>query len=85
MATVVCETGRKYDPAGAGPAALDAVDAMIGMAGVAAVAPRDEQILDAVDYDTKDLRLLRAGVTLRRRTGGQDPGWRLKLPVSSGT
>ena len=81
MTTVVCEIERKYDPAGAGPAALDAVEAMIGVAGVAAVAPRDEQILDAVYYDTKDLRLLRAGVTLRRRTGGRDAGWHLKLPA----
>ena len=85
MATVVRETERKYDPAGAGPAALDAVEAMIGVAGVAAVAPRQEQILDAIYYDTKDLRLLRAGVTLRRRTGGQDAGWHLKLPAGPGT
>jgi CHAD domain-containing protein len=84
MATVVREIERKYDPAGAGPAALDAVEAMIGVAGVAAVAPRQEQILDAIYYDTKDLRLLRAGVTLRR-TGGQDAGWHLKLPAGPGT
>ena len=32
-------------------------------------------------FDTPDLRLLRAGVTLRRREGGSDPGWHLKLPV----
>ena len=86
MATVVVrEIERKYDPAEAGPAALDAVEAMIGVAGVAAVAPRQEQILDAIYYDTKDLRLLRAGVTLRRRTGGQDAGWHLKLPAGPGT
>src|SRR5271166_3252022 len=85
MATVVRETERKYDPAGAGPAALDAVEAMVGVAGVAAVAPRQERILDAVYYDTKDLRLLRAGVTLRRRTGGQDAGWHLTLPAGPGT
>lgn len=86
MATVVVrEIKRKYDPAGAGPAALDAVEAMIGVTGVAAVAPRQEQILDAIYYDTKDLRLLRAGVTLRRHTGGQDAGWHLKLPAGPGT
>jgi len=84
MATVR-EIDRKYDLAEAGPAALDAVAAMTGVAGVAAAAPRQEQILDAVYYDTKDLRLLRAGVTLRRRTGGQDAGWHLKLPAGPGT
>src|SRR6185503_13979689 len=31
--------------------------------------------------DTEDLRLARAGVTLRRRRGGHDAGWHLKLPV----
>ena len=85
MATIVREIERKYDPAEAGPVALDAVEAMIGVAGVAAVAPRQEQILNAIYYDTKDLRLLRAGVTLRRHTGGQDAGWHLKLPADPGT
>jgi CHAD domain-containing protein len=33
-------------------------------------------------YDTADQRLLRWGVTLRRRTGGADAGWHLKLPVA---
>jgi CHAD domain-containing protein len=36
--------------------------------------------LDAVYYDTPDLRLLAHGCTLRRRTGGHDEGWHLKLP-----
>lgn len=31
--------------------------------------------------DTADLRLFRWGVTLRRREGGPDEGWHLKLPV----
>ena len=35
----------------------------------------------AVYYDTPDLRLAREGVTLRRRSGGADAGWHLKLPV----
>lgn len=38
--------------------------------------------LDAVYYDTTDLRLIRSHVTLRRRTGGADAGWHLKLPGS---
>ncbi|WP_251150880.1 CYTH and CHAD domain-containing protein [Cellulosimicrobium sp. Marseille-Q4280] len=37
--------------------------------------------LDALYYDTPDLRLLARGITLRRRTGGDDAGWHLKLPA----
>ncbi|HEX5017121.1 MAG TPA: CYTH and CHAD domain-containing protein [Actinomycetes bacterium] len=36
--------------------------------------------LTAVYYDTDDYRLARARITLRRRTGGNDAGWHLKLP-----
>ena len=85
MATVVREIGRKYDASPSGTAALDAVHSMIGVAGVAAVTQQDPEILDAVYYDTGDLRLIRAGVTLRRRTGGEDTGWHLKLPAGAGT
>lgn len=38
-------------------------------------------MLRATYFDTADLRLLRANITLRRRVGGQDEGWHLKLPV----
>ena len=37
--------------------------------------------LSATYVDTEDLRLARWGVTLRRREGGSDAGWHLKLPV----
>ncbi len=37
--------------------------------------------LDAVYFDTADLALARAGVSLRRRSGGDDDGWHLKLPA----
>lgn len=37
--------------------------------------------LDATYYDTDQLDLLRSKVTLRRRTGGDDAGWHLKLPA----
>lgn len=40
--------------------------------------------LDATYFDTADLDLLGARVTLRRRTGGTDAGWHLKLPAGSG-
>ena len=58
---------------------------MTGTAGVAAVSQQGEQFLDAVYYDTADLRLIGAGITLRRRTGGEDAGWHLKLPAGKDT
>ncbi len=75
VANVVREVERKYDGVGA------ALPSLAGVTGVASVSPPDEQVLDAVYYDTQDLRLIRAGVTLRRRSGGDDAGWHLKLPV----
>jgi CHAD domain-containing protein len=48
-----------------------------GLSGVAD--PRRHTLL-ARYYDTDDLRLARHGITLRRRTGGHDDGWHLKLP-----
>src|SRR5271157_4946514 len=85
MATVVRETERKYEPAAGGTAALEAVKTMAGTAGVAAVSELPEQLLDAIYYDTADLRLIGAGITLRRRTGGEDAGWHLKLPAGADT
>jgi CHAD domain-containing protein len=52
---------------------------------VASEAGPAEQKLEAEYYDTEDLRLLRAGVTLRRRRGGTDSGWHLKLPAGPQT
>jgi len=46
-----------------------------------AVAPETTVVLDATYYDTEDLRLARAHITLRRRVGGSDAGWHLKLPA----
>src|SRR5829696_8059180 len=54
-----------------------------GLDGVATVDPPVEHGLEAVYHDAPDLRLLRARVTLRRRTGGPDAGWHLKLPAGS--
>jgi CHAD domain-containing protein len=39
--------------------------------------------LRATYYDTDDLRLASRGVTLRRREGGSDAGWHLKVPVAT--
>jgi CHAD domain-containing protein len=52
--------------------------------GVAEVRAPVEHALEAAYYDTADLRLARARVTLRRRTGGTDAGWHLKLPAVAG-
>ncbi|MFF7181478.1 CHAD domain-containing protein [Streptomyces sp. NPDC008121] len=52
--------------------------------GVSAVQDRGVDELDAVYYDTADLRLAAGSLTLRRRTGGGDAGWHLKLPVAPG-
>lgn len=37
--------------------------------------------LSATYYDAEDLRLTRAKITVRRRTGGKDDGWHVKLPA----
>ena len=54
-------------------------------AGVAAVRLLDDEDLDATYFDTSDLSLARARTTLRRRSGGRDAGWHLKLPVGGDT
>ena len=52
--------------------------------GVADIGETRSESLSAIYYDTKDLRLTRAKVTLRRRTGGHDDGWHIKLPSDLG-
>ena len=49
--------------------------------GTTLVGPHTVQ-LSATYYDTAELTLLRWGITLRRREGGTDSGWHLKLPVT---
>lgn len=49
-------------------------------AGVAGLSDPVTHQLRATYFDTPDLRLLAARVTLRRRTGGTDAGWHVKLP-----
>lgn len=79
MAVSELETETKYE------AAADvALPALEGLPGVAATRA-DQEDLTAEYYDTGDLRLLRAGITLRRRTGGHDAGWHLKLPAAPGS
>jgi CHAD domain-containing protein len=52
-----------------------------GIAAVARVEKAPIQSLDAVYFDTPAHDLARNKVTLRRRTGGADAGWHLKLPA----
>jgi CHAD domain-containing protein len=52
--------------------------------GVATVAQPVELNLEAVYFDTANFDLATARVTLRRRTGGEDDGWHVKLPAGSG-
>ena len=37
--------------------------------------------MTATYFDTTDATLLRWGITMRKRTGGSDDGWHLKIPV----
>src|ERR1700747_3626626 len=78
MAVNVDETENKYDVTQ--PTGLPDLG---HLPNVAATAGPEEQRLEADYYDTGDLRLLRAGLTLRRRAGGHDEGWHLKLPAGA--
>lgn len=59
-----------------------ALPVLTGLPGVVEAVGPTEQQLDATYFDTADLSLAAARVTLRRRTGGQDAGWHLKLPLA---
>jgi CHAD domain-containing protein len=79
VTTVHVEVERKFE--------VDetfALPDLTGAGAVAAVGDPEEQALEATYYDTPDLRLLRSRVTLRRRTGGADAGWHVKLPGVDG-
>ena len=54
-----------------------------GLSAVATVERSPVQQLDAVYFDTPDQDLARHRITLRRRTGGPDAGWHLKLPAGA--
>jgi inorganic triphosphatase YgiF len=82
MATEMRETEQKYEM-GAG-VVLPSLEELERLPQVASVSEPETETLNAEYYDTDDLRLLKAGVTLRRRTGGTDEGWHLKLPVDTG-
>jgi inorganic triphosphatase YgiF len=52
-----------------------------GLAAVSRVQHAPTQTLEAVYYDTPDYDLAAKRITLRRRTGGGDAGWHVKLPA----
>ena len=72
----ILELERKYEATSSAT-----LPDLAGIASVASISEPEVFTLDATYYDTPDLRLLRAGITLRRRTGGADAGWHLKLPI----
>jgi CHAD domain-containing protein len=79
MSAVHVEVERKFDV----PTDFVLPD-LAGVDGVAGVDAPEERQLEAVYHDTPDLRLARARVTMRRRTGGPDAGWHVKLPETAG-
>lgn len=70
------ETERKYDADLETP-----LPAFEDIAGVEQVADPADHQLEAVYFDTEGLILAKHRITLRRRTGGTDSGWHLKLPA----
>ena len=73
------EIERKYE-VGSEAALPD----LAGVPGVAAVEPLATVELTAVYVDTPDRALVRGRIAMRRRTGGYDDGWHVKLPAPEG-
>jgi CHAD domain-containing protein len=72
------EVERKFDvDASTQPPSFD------DLSGIARTERAETQALDAVYFDTVERDLAAHRITLRRRTGGLDAGWHLKLPAGS--
>lgn len=69
------EIERKYDVDADTP-----LPEWLAIPGIEAVSTGEVRELDAWYLDTDDRALCRAGVALRRRTGGPDEGWHIKGP-----
>ena len=69
------EVERKYDVDGDTP-----LPDWGAIPGVDDVSQGEARALDALYFDTAEGDLARAGVALRRRTGGPDEGWHVKGP-----
>jgi CHAD domain-containing protein len=76
-ATEILETERKYDVEDG-----TTLPPLGDLPGVGRVDTPAEQLLVAEYFDTDDFLLASRQITLRRRTGGGDAGWHLKLPSS---
>ena len=70
------ETEQKYD--------ADADFVLPELGGRRTAAPK-RIYLSATYFDTDGLDLIKHQITLRRRVGGDDEGWHLKLPVRKDT
>jgi CHAD domain-containing protein len=79
MTTVHSEREAKFE----GTGRFDPQD-LRRLPAVRQVREEEPEELDAIYYDTPDLRLLTHDVTLRRRRGGHDEGWHVKLPAADG-
>ena len=75
------EVERKFDVPDADDRACPSFD---GLAAVSRADRMAAQSLEAVYYDTVGHDLAAHRITLRRRTGGLDAGWHLKLPAGEG-
>lgn len=89
MADVHREVERKYT-AGAEVVLPPLPELLAGTAalpdaGTPVTSAEEVLQLSATYFDTDDLRLAAAGLTLRRRTGGDDAGWHLKVPAGTDT
>ncbi|ANK56855.1 CYTH and CHAD domain-containing protein [Corynebacterium pseudotuberculosis] len=73
------EVERKFSVADDQP-----VPQLVDIAYVSHVAETTVHSLSALYFDTPDLRLSRAKIALRRRTGGKDAGWHLKISTPEG-
>ncbi|MFJ6697742.1 CHAD domain-containing protein [Streptomyces sp. NPDC091272] len=82
MADTKREIERKYEATANSADGEPRLPDFLKVAGVTTVEDKGVTDLDAVYYDTEGLALAAHAITLRRRTGGADAGWHLKLPVS---
>lgn len=73
--SVLLEIERKYDIT-----TQASLPRLHGAAGVSRAQYRPPVTLEAVYFDTRDRVLAANGVILRRRAGGPDAGWHVKIP-----
>ncbi len=79
MGAAVREIEAKFEPARDG-----GIPDLTVLDDVVSVADPETHELDATYFDTDGLALSASGLTLRRRVGGTDAGWHLKVPSPDG-